>query len=435
MQQDEEKRTSKREPARRGLAPLTQVSAALILCFGTLLVFQARGLYQWTMKQDVGGVMQDLRRYMQNNWARTAALGLEEPAYVLETAFLRFRGVPEDQLPKRYQTVLAERAERRWLLRRTREFLAAGRGPVPDYLGSADAPAPGGEALAALTPSPAAVPPPAEPASSAVSPASEAAPAATPLAGQEKEAAPTTGPVGKDAGPGVVTSVLATPRPSPYVLRRGAGPRVLLAGDSLMKGIGPLIAKDIISRLQGTARVHARVSSGLSRPEFYNWPRELRKDFKGQSWDYIVIMMGANDNQSFRVKGRVVAYGSDLWVKTYKKRLGDVLDIACTRGARVVWMGLPPMRSRRFDRKTSRLNQWLQEEIGRRECARFLPTHDILGDHRGRYTSYRVVGKKYQKIRMRDGIHMTLAGGRLVSALVLDYLNNEVTPPPGPAVH
>ena len=41
------------------------------------------------------------------------------------------------------------------------------------------------------------------------------------------------------------------------------------------------------------------MSTGLTRPDYFNWPAELAADLKSQNPQVVVIMIGANDAQDF----------------------------------------------------------------------------------------------------------------------------------------
>ena len=47
------------------------------------------------------------------------------------------------------------------------------------------------------------------------------------------------------------------------------------------------------------ATLDGQVTTGLTRPDYYNWPAELQADLPKYSPQVVVVMMGANDPQDF----------------------------------------------------------------------------------------------------------------------------------------
>ena len=200
------------------------------------------------------------------------------------------------------------------------------------------------------------------------------------------------------------------------------GPRVLVLGDSIMMKVGPAIRHDVESRLGGAAVVNAQLSTGLARPDVYDWVKELRRAVQGQRYDDIIMMLGTNDSQDFVDGGRLLAYGTTEWVQAYNRRLASLMDVACQGTDHGLWIGLPPMRDARFERKAERINAWAQRQVARHACMSYVPLDDVLGDERGRFASYLRIDDRLEKVRTLDGIHVTAQGGSLVSEALLTRL-------------
>lgn len=220
--------------------------------------------------------------------------------------------------------------------------------------------------------------------------------------------------------------------PPVYIKRKGTaldfgsikipGPRFLLVGDSLMKGIGPTIAKSLRKKYGGFATVHSKVSSGLIRPEFFDWFGELPKNFIQGPFDVGVFLMGANDGQNVVKNGKVIRYGSKAWEQIYRQRLSRLMKIACNGVKKVYWLGLPPMRSKKLNRKTSRLNYWAKKEADAKSCVDFVPLEKIVGDQRGRYTAFLKLSRRNQRVRMSDGVHLSRNGGKLIGNMLISRI-------------
>lgn len=201
----------------------------------------------------------------------------------------------------------------------------------------------------------------------------------------------------------------------------GKRPRVLIVGDSIMMTVGPVLKETVTMEMDGTAVVRAKLATGLARPDVFDWNSEIRSFAKKSRFDLLVMMLGTNDSQDFIENGKIMTYGTAAWVGAYNKRMQEVMKSACQVAGKVLWFGLPPMKSANFDRKAHRINSWARKQAGLSGCVEFVATDRILGDDQGRYASYLKVGDRIEKIRMVDGIHVTKKGGKLVSRYLLDY--------------
>jgi hypothetical protein len=189
-----------------------------------------------------------------------------------------------------------------------------------------------------------------------------------------------------------------------------------------MVSVGPVIKKDVVDKLAGTADVRAKVATGLARPDVFDWQGELRRALSRSRYDYVVMMLGTNDSQDFVVDGKILAYGSSEWVKVYNARVASMMDLACKGAQNAFWLGLPPMQSPAFARKATRINSWAMRQAKQHTCVTYVSLDQTFADASGRYTPYLRNDGTLEKARMVDGIHITSKGGRLVASLVLDLM-------------
>ena len=205
---------------------------------------------------------------------------------------------------------------------------------------------------------------------------------------------------------------------------KGKRPRVLIVGDSIMMTVGPVIKEAVTSKMAGSAVVRAKLASGLARPDVFDWNTEIRGVVSKSKFDFIVMMLGTNDSQDFAENGKIFTYGTTEWVDIYNKRLLSVMQSACLGAKKVLWLGLPPMKSVNFDRKAHRINNWTKKQARVSGCVDYIPTDRMLGDTDGKFASYVKVGDQLEKIRMVDGIHVTKKGGQVVSDFLVDYVKS-----------
>jgi uncharacterized protein len=132
--------------------------------------------------------------------------------------------------------------------------------------------------------------------------------------------------------------------------------RILVIGDGLAGGLGNGMMRmaeadpgfEILNRFNE--------SSGLARPEFYDWASAIPKIVENAPVDAIVVLVGLNDRQGIRSgNARYVFKGPD-WEKAYVASVDRVLASAKQVGAKTFWISLPPMENRAFDEDMQYLN-------------------------------------------------------------------------------
>ena len=138
----------------------------------------------------------------------------------------------------------------------------------------------------------------------------------------------------------------------------------------------------------------------------------------------LVIMFGGNDAQGITTPNGVAQPFSDAWIAEYSARVGAVMD-QVTQGSdrQVLWVGQPIMRSGDFDAKMQQLNSIYEAEARSRPTVTFVSTRALFQNPAGQYDRY-LPGSDGDlvDVRLSDGVHLSTAGGRWLSELLLDEL-------------
>ena len=195
--------------------------------------------------------------------------------------------------------------------------------------------------------------------------------------------------------------------------------RIMMMGDSMMQSLAPQAYKSYYINRQGLHFIFsARFSTGLSNPDYFNWPESMRNTVEQKRPHLIVIFIGANDGVPI-VEERKVLYPAQNapWKAAYARKMQQVLDIAQEFGCKLVWIGLPPMGPRYQAMKRVIASQ---REVCREKAVTFLDTNPFLADSNGQIMVYTTNSRgKTVRLRMKDQCHMTGAG----NDLILKYLN------------
>ncbi len=167
-----------------------------------------------------------------------------------------------------------------------------------------------------------------------------------------------------------------------------------------------------------TALREAKISSGLARPDFFDWParaRELYAEFQPAA---TVCMFGGNDGQGLHMgvdaEPPWIRWHESGWSAEYGRRVKALLDAVAPYNEHVFWLGMPMMATHERTSRMDRLNRIAREQIGQRPHGYFLDTWQLLADKRGYYSRSIKHEGRWVTVRAKDGVHFTRAGARLL---------------------
>lgn len=298
-------------------------------------------------------------------------------------------------------------------------------------------PAPDTDALAALeasppvkTPSPPAPAPTAKPvailaATSATAPGGKALPLATPQpAATLRAAAPTAQAAPAQPGPSAKIAAPSQP-PAPAQLAAAPGKRILVAGDSLSLFLADALRPMLAGRPQTAFASRGKVSSGLARPDFFNWDREMAALAAAHAPDTVIVMIATNDNQTLtRPDGTKVAFGRPGWDAEYARRVRRLVDIARSTNpsARIYWLGAPVMADPKLNADVAAINAVIARELAALPGCRYIDVSRTLADPAGRYAQAKITPDGPKATRTKDGVHLTPFGAKLLANAALASL-------------
>jgi hypothetical protein len=209
----------------------------------------------------------------------------------------------------------------------------------------------------------------------------------------------------------------------------------------------------------------ARVGSGLirydQRNESQEWAQPIREALAAEKPDFVVMMIGLNDRQAFRVRAgqakaekpqsekpeaqdqeqenpeqpNIIApeqqrknapgiyeFQSERWEELYTRRIDETIAALKSRGVPVFWVGLPALRGQKAQADASYLNDLFRARAEKAGVV-YVDIWDGFVDEQGRYA---VQGPDYEgqnrRLRTSDGIHFTKAGARKLA----HYLEREI---------
>lgn len=203
--------------------------------------------------------------------------------------------------------------------------------------------------------------------------------------------------------------------------------RVVIVGDSLAAGLGVFAERVFDVALVNVSR-QGRISTGLARPDYFNWPTAMKRIEAAFHPDLVIVMLGENDNQTLQSSdGKLeTPIGTGPWPAAYEERAERFARLATAEGARLVWVGLPVQSRHERWPLIHRQNDIYERVAGAVPNAAYFDTWGSFSGRDGGYTAYlRRENGSVVQIRESDGLHFTSEGytilARQVAALATDH--------------
>lgn len=197
--------------------------------------------------------------------------------------------------------------------------------------------------------------------------------------------------------------------------------RVYVAGDSQAFYPGhALTGVEGASFLDVT--VDSRHSTGLARPDLFNWPAELLDIAAEHDPELVVIFIGGNDWQPMQApEGELLRRGTDGWLLEWMWRLEVALDALAASHRHTVLVSLPPARPEPFRTGYSQINELSRTVSLSRSDVTLVDIWELFGGndpYRDRVAP--PSGGDQVRVRQQDGIHLNRTGAKWVAAMVFE---------------
>jgi lysophospholipase L1-like esterase len=187
--------------------------------------------------------------------------------------------------------------------------------------------------------------------------------------------------------------------------------RMVIFGDS-MAGMPGITLKRLLKGAGASVTNDYKSSTGVSRPDFYDWPARVTAEKRRLRPYVVIVMFGANDWQNIKSGGHIYTRGSTSWDAVYSARVGHLMDIARTGDTIVYVVGQPISgRSAGYARHMAHINGLAEGEARKRPDVRYVSTWALFSTPSGAYaSSLRTSTGKLVRMRSGDKIHFTGAG-------------------------
>jgi hypothetical protein len=186
-----------------------------------------------------------------------------------------------------------------------------------------------------------------------------------------------------------------------------------VVGDSLASLLADGLQEAFTDKPEVSIVSKAHESSGLVRDDFYDWPKAATGIASGPDRiDNVVIMIGINDLQA--IKDGADSYDplTDKWRDAYVRRIEGLVAPFRAAHVAVTWVGLPPMRSDRYNADVIKLNE-IYKDYAEKAGFKYVDIWDAFASENGQYDAYGPdINGQNAKLRGADGVHFTKAGAR-----------------------
>lgn len=202
---------------------------------------------------------------------------------------------------------------------------------------------------------------------------------------------------------------------------------VWVVGDSQAEVLG----QSVIDRLGSTGVMEATLdfefSSGLTRPDFFNWPAEIQSIVETNDPDAMVVVFGANDGQGMELESGVFQPGAPEWNAEYARRVDAVMTYLEQQGVRVYWIAQPIARDGDYSARLALMNGIFADVAADHPNTTIVSLYDLFADEAGNYSDY-LPGADGELVEMRnsDGIHMTRAGGDRAAEAIFAAIEDDL---------
>ncbi len=176
-----------------------------------------------------------------------------------------------------------------------------------------------------------------------------------------------------------------------------------------------------------TATQDSQLSSGLTRPDFFDWPGHFNDLVTNSNYEVYVVMFGANDSQGIQTPdGDIYQPGDEGWATEYRRRVSGVMDLLEGGDRIVFWVGQPIMRAEGFSARMAALNAIYIEEAATRSWIQFVDMWPLFTAAGGGYDAYIADDDGEIKLmRHPDGVHLVREGGEKAARHIINAIKDE----------
>jgi hypothetical protein len=209
-----------------------------------------------------------------------------------------------------------------------------------------------------------------------------------------------------------LTALLAGTASAATPCKLPAGGFIYAIGSSTLGSpLGEILIKSLEQR-GFKFRKWAKASSGLARPDYFDWPKQVPDIIDQWKPDAFIVNLGTNDFQAiFNYKTWIQPDNEKEWRAEYGRRVDKILELTAgpDKSRLVVWVGPSPFPQEKAVRLSQIINAVIQERIKAFGGSVFYvdATDPLIKDGHV-LRSVKLSSGKMAPVFRKDNVHMTV---------------------------
>ncbi len=226
-------------------------------------------------------------------------------------------------------------------------------------------------------------------------------------------------------------------KPKERTVPSSADPAELyVAGDSDAGTFGPYLERLLEQTGMVTTTLDYKVSSGLSRPDFFDWPAHFARQIPAVNPDLVVVTFGGNDAQGLRNLDKTWAVehtpggaADDAdWRAEYGRRVGAAMDYLGGDNRTLIWVGIPNDDNPEVTARLQVQNEVVLAEAAKRSKVVFIDTWKRFSGLSGGFAE--VVqdprDNEFKDVRAEDGFHLNETGAEILALDIAEAIRADL---------
>ena len=202
--------------------------------------------------------------------------------------------------------------------------------------------------------------------------------------------------------------------------------RIYIAGDSDAGAFAPYLQRLLKDTGVTKLTVDYKVSTGLARPDFFDWPARLSAQIPAVNPDIVIVTFGGNDGQP--IHGLSAKVDTPEWRAEYAKRVGAAMDFLSADGRALIWVGIPNAGSPDFTGRLKIQNEVVVDQASKHPNVVFVDSWSRFSGIDGGYAEYVLDPRDgvSKPVRAKDGFHLNETGAKILALDIANAVNAEL---------
>ena len=185
-----------------------------------------------------------------------------------------------------------------------------------------------------------------------------------------------------------------------------------------------------------TTTLDYKVSTGLARPDFFDWPARFATKLAEVNPAIVVLTFGGNDAQGladstgkFSFSRPTGADGADVgWRAEYAKRVAAVIEQLTAGGRHLIWVGIPNDVDPGQSARLAVQDQVVRQQVAKHPGVVYIDTWNLFSGRNGGYADFVIDPRdgEAKAVRAKDGFHLNQTGAEILAVNIAEAVKNDL---------